>query len=224
MDTIIKTRSPIMNRSSRNWLAWWCVAGVVCGSPWERSAQADPSDEPALAAFRAQVAHEPSAGAVVRVALAYQRVDPAALDRLRASSHTRALLPVVSGFGSLTNSGNASASAQTITTPQDTVANSAGQAYTLTLGGSWDLREIVFNPAEVQVYGLVGIAQDISLEVTRAYFQRRILELKLALRPPADIVTRALMELRIAEYGATLDVLTGGWFTRSIAAETTSRE
>jgi outer membrane protein TolC len=178
-------------------------------------AHADSADDAALAALRAQTQREPPVADVLRAALVYHRVHPEALDALRSNSHLRAFLPVLSGFGSWTDSGNASASAVSITNPTNTVANSAGQGYTLTLGGSWDFREVVFNPAEVQVYGLVGIEQDVSLEVTRTYFQRRALEIRLALRPPTDPLGRALMEMRVEEYGAVLDGLTGGFFTRA---------
>jgi hypothetical protein len=176
---------------------------------------ADPEDDAALAAVRAQIRREPRVGDVLHASLVYHRLNPGALDALRANSRLRGLVPVLSGFGSWSNSGNASASAQTITSPQNTVSNSAGEGFTLTAGGSWDLREVVFNPGEVQVYGLVGIEQDISLEVARNYFQRRALELRLALRPPADPLNRVLMETRVEEYSAVLDALSGGYFTRA---------
>jgi hypothetical protein len=178
-------------------------------------AAADAEDDAALAAVRAQIQREPRASEVLRAALVYHRVHPEALDALRSNAHLRGLLPVLSGFGSWSDSGNASASAQTITTPQNVISNSAAQGYTLTLGASWDFREVLFNPAEVQVYGLVGIEQDLSMQVARTYFERRSLELRLALRPPTDPLGRALMEMRVEECTAVLDGLTGGYFTRS---------
>jgi hypothetical protein len=89
--------------------------------------------------------------------------------------------------------------------------------YTVSMGLSWDLRETVFNPSELQAYALVGIQQDLIQEIVRTYFMRRQMQIRMALRPPSDPVTRAILDLRIAQYGAILDAETGGWFSRASA-------
>ena len=83
-----------------------------------------------------------------------------------------------------------------------------------TVGAIWDFRQLIFNPAEVQVYGLVGVQRDVMLEVVRTFFLRRQLVLRLALRPPQEPLARASLELRIDEFTGILDVLTGAWFSQ----------
>jgi hypothetical protein len=168
-------------------------------------------------ALRVMMAREPRASDVLRVSLRFYQVHPEVIDSLRTASRLRGLLPVASSIGTFNGLNNASASSQTITTPQDVISNQAGTGYSLAFALSWDLREVIFNPSELQAYALVGIEQDILLEVTRTYFMRRQLQVRLALRPPADIMTRSILELRVDEYSALLDGMTGGWFSRAMA-------
>jgi hypothetical protein len=179
--------------------------------------EADDAQARALEKIKRTIASEPGPAEVLRVALQYFRVHPSTIDALRASAHYRALLPVLSGIGSYSGTGGATAQAVSITNPQDTVGNTATQGYSGSVGVSWDLREIVFNPSELQVYALVGIQQDLIHEIARTYFMRRQLQIRLALKPPQDLVIRVMLDLRVAEYSAILDGMTGGWFSQTIA-------
>jgi hypothetical protein len=174
----------------------------------------------AIEKLRDTFAHEPTPGEVLTEAMLYFRVHPNIADSLRASTHYRALFPVLSAVGSYNNYGEASAQSVTITNPQNTFVNDFNQTYNIQAGAAWDLRELEFNPSELQVYALVGYQQDLIQEITRTYFMRRQLQIRLALRPPQDLVTREILDLRVAEYTAILDAMTGGWFVRSIAEAT----
>jgi hypothetical protein len=168
---------------------------------------------------RAQLANEPSVSETVDEALRYFRVDPDSFDGLRTSARTRALLPLLAGGFRFDDADLARAQEQMITTPftQEEEANT--RVYTFSVGGVWDLRELVFNSAEVQVYGLIGVQRDIMLESIRTYYLRRQLLLRLMLRPPEDPLAYAALEMRVDEFTAILDVLTGRWFS----TETTRR-
>ena len=78
----------------------------------------------------------------------------------------------------------------------------------------------MFNPAEVQVYGLIGVQRDLMLETVRVYYLRRQLFVRFLTAPPEDPVAREALLLRIDEFTAFLDVLTGGWFSRTTEART----
>jgi hypothetical protein len=56
--------------------------------------------------------------------------------------------------------------------------------------------------------------RDITLEVVRTYYLRRQLQIRLALKPPADPLAVAMLELRIEEYTGILNAMTGGSFSR----------
>jgi hypothetical protein len=61
------------------------------------------------------------------------------------------------------------------------------------------------------------------LEVTRTYYLRRQLQLRMRLRPPEDPLAASALALRIEEFTAILDSMSGGWFSR-VAQTRTERE
>ncbi|HVH43692.1 MAG TPA: hypothetical protein VM925_15160 [Labilithrix sp.] len=178
------------------------------------SARADDT----LTRLRETLKKEPKAPDVVRMALDYYRVSPEAMESLRSSARSRGLVPVVSGFIGYNSTGTSSAQAQTITSPQNIIVNAAQSATVFTGGLAWDLRELVFNAAELQTYASVPMQKDLTLEVIRAYYLRRQLQIRLALRPPTDPLAAATLELRQEEYTGLLNAMTGGGFQRMISA------
>ena len=200
-----------MKRAETTVAAWiaFCVAGAAASG-----ASAQAAEE--VAAARRALAHEPSVAETTRQALEYFRVNPDAIDGLRTSARTRALLPVVAAGYQYGQDRSELFYDQQITSPQTRDQNSAGTSHGVSAGVLWDLRQLGFNPAEVEVYGLVAVQRDVMLEVTRTYFLRRQLQLRLALRPPEDPLAYAALELRVNEFAAILDVLTGGWFTETV--------
>lgn len=180
------------------------------------SAKAEGPD--ALGRLRETLKREPKAPDVVKMALDYYRVSPEEMDSLRSAAHTRAWMPVISGFIGYNSVGTSSAQAQTITNPQNVVINGA-QAVTVYTGGlAWDFRELIFNPAELQTYAVVPMQRDIMLEVVRTYYLRRQLQIRLALKPPTDPLALATLELRVEEYTGLLNAITGGSFGRVASA------
>lgn len=160
-----------------------------------------------------QMAHEPSVSEVTQEALRYFRVDPDSFDGLRTSAKTRALLPLLAGGFRLDTAEFSRFQEQLLFNNNTQDENTATQVLTFSIGGVWDLRELVFNSAEVQVYGLIGVQRDIMLESIRTYYLRKQLLLRLLLRPPEDALAFAALQMRVDEFTAVLDVLTGGWFT-----------
>jgi hypothetical protein len=189
---------------------------------WALPALASAQNDAAVSAAREQMRHEPSVAETVRTCLEYFRVDPANFDGLRTAAKTRALLPTLAGgyaydddtFARVEDTLPGGGPAVNPRNVEDTnlVRN------TFTVGAIWDLRELVFNASEVQVYGLIGVQRDLMLEVTRTYYLRRQLLLRLLLRPPEDPLAYAALEMRVDEFTAILDVLTDGWFSSETEA------
>lgn len=165
----------------------------------------------------ASLAHEPAVAEVTTQALRFFQLDPDSFNRLRSSSRTRALLPLFAA-GYRFDDDRFLGNEQRVVMPETTVDNTNRQLHSVNVGALWDLRQLAFNPAEVQVYGLVGVQRDIMLEITRTYFLRRQLQMRMTLRPPEESLARAALGLRIQEFTAILDVLTGGWFSREVEA------
>lgn len=171
-----------------------------------------------LTRLRDTLKKEPRATEVVRMALDYYRVSPEQMESVRSSARARGWMPVISGFAGYSTTGTAQATAQTITTPTNIVLNGATNVTTFTGGIAWDLRELVFNPAEIQTYGVLPVQRDITLEIVRTYYLRRQLQIRLALKPPSDPLALATLELRVEEYSGILNAMTGGQFQRQAQA------
>jgi len=167
-----------------------------------------------LARARAAVAHEPEVAEVSEEALRHFRVDPGSFDRLRTTARTRGLLPLFAAGYRYDDDAFARTETQRLGSNVDINESNAAVTHSVNVGALWDLRQLAFNPSEVQVYGLVGVQRDLLLEVTRTFFLRRQLQMRLALRPPDDLLARTALELRIQEFTAVLDVLTGRWFSQ----------
>lgn len=185
------------------------LAMLTCCMPALASAQASEQVRRA----QAELSFEPEVANTAREALRYFRVNPDALDGLRSAARNRALLPVIAGGYQYNQSRDQLSSEQMLTAPNTIFSDQAATGHLANVGALWDLRQLAFNSAEVQTYGLVAVQRDILLEITRTYFLRRQLQLRLRLRPPEDALAYAALELRILEFTATLDVLTGGWFS-----------
>lgn len=157
---------------------------------------------------------EPPVAEVVEVALRYFRVHPDTLDSLRTAAAARGLLPLLAtGYRYDDNKFARIEIQQPMPVLNiDETNNSRNSA--ISVGAVWDLRELVFNPAEVQVFGLIGVQRDIMLEATRTYYLRKQLVLRKIYRPPTDPMQLAALDMRIDEFTALLDVLTGGWFSK----------
>lgn len=170
--------------------------------------------ESAIERAKRRFATEPAVAEVVEVALRYFRVHPEVLDSLRAKSHTRALLPLIATGYRFDDNKLARAEVQA-PMPLNIDEDSNTRANSLSIGAVWDFRELVFNPSEVQVFGLIGVQRDIMLEATRTYYLRKQLLLRKIHQPPDDPMALAALDMRIDEFTALLDVLTGGWFSKN---------
>lgn len=199
----------------------WGVTTILlfAASSSARANERSPGASPGAGGGARALAREPSVAEVSREALRYFRVNPDAIESLRSSSRTRALLPLVAAGYRYDDDKFARFEEQMIFEPRQNNEDTNRRTNSVSIGAVWDLRELVFNPAEVQVYGLVGIQRDILLEVTRTYYLRKQLLLLRATQPPQDPVTAATLDLRIDEFTALLDAITGGWFSRASQAE-----
>lgn len=204
---------------ARRLASWVALAALAAITPAPGAAQTDEE----VAAARARFEVDPPVGETVQAALRHFRVSPDAIDALRRASRARALMPLVAGGYRFDDDAETSFEQQRLFQPREVDGRGAVRRHSVTAGAIWDLREAVFNPAQIQAYGLVGVQRDVMLEVTRTYYMRRLLQLRLALRPPEDELARMTLELRVEEFTAILDALTGGWFARELVARARAR-
>jgi hypothetical protein len=204
------------------------VLAVLCllSLSWAPAARAqEMSAEEArrgVAAVQEEWRHEPTAAETVRAALRYFEVEPSDLQALRRDARLRGLLPTLGG--NYTYRDDRTASFEAITpTPQNTDLSGEVVINTIGAGIQWDPRDLVFHPDQVNIYGLIGVQRDLMLEVLRAYFARRQLAMTIMLRPPEDPIAMASLVLRVEEFTAVLDMMTGEWFSQSLAQRRQNR-
>lgn len=85
----------------------------------------------------------------------------------------------------------------------------------------WELNELVWDSDVLRVslegQRLVRLRQDILNTVTSLYYDRRERQIELELNPPADLSARIRAHLAIEQLTASLDAMTGGWFSEERA-------
>ncbi len=85
---------------------------------------------------------------------------------------------------------------------------------------SWDLGDFLYSRDQYQISvearRLVELRQDVVEQATLYYFDRRTARIDMILNPPADSFSRVEMLLQIQQLDASLDALTGGYFTQTI--------
>ncbi len=84
----------------------------------------------------------------------------------------------------------------------------------------WDLGDLLYCRDRLRISTearrLVELRQDVVEQVTLYYFDRRTARIDMILNPPADPYSRVEMLLQIQQLDASLDAMTGGYFTQTI--------
>ncbi|TRZ93917.1 hypothetical protein D4R78_07285, partial [bacterium] len=84
----------------------------------------------------------------------------------------------------------------------------------------WDLSELIFNDAQTSIDVrsrlMVQLRDDILDEVTKLYFERLRVKMELDGLSIIERKKRSGKELRVQELTASLDALTGGYFSQQL--------
>ena len=195
------------------------VAAILAISTIAGSARAQTGGREArVRAALERMESEPTIIEVHRAALRYFRVHPEAVERIRRAAVRRAGAPVMTLTGRyeyVNSTRDVAVTPDYQFTDDQFGSNVAGGSLSL----SWNFPGLVFNPAELQTYALIGIQMNVLKEVTRLYYVRRQLLLSLLADPPDDPRTRVAMRMRVEEFTSLIDSFTGGWFSRNIDSD-----
>ncbi len=163
---------------------------------------------------------EPKINEVQKAAIKYAEVQPEKIKLWRRQATARALLPKVTAgvnrdtsdlwhweSGSSTKSGD-----DVLVRGRDNVA------WDVSVG--WDLGDLVWNDAQTSIDVrsrlMVQLREDILDEVNKYYFERIRVKSELDNLSIEDRKKRFEKELRLQELTASLDALTGGYFSRQL--------
>ena len=155
-----------------------------------------------------EINHEPTIRQVQNAAIEYAEVNPNKIKNWRRRANLKAFFPEVSIDYDKTINYDSGADTYYIG-PHDWGATV-----------KWDLGELIWNPdqtsIDVRSKLMVQLRDDILDEVTRAYFERRRLQMELHFNPPENPKSKMEKELRLQELTADLDGLTGGCFSSQL--------
>ena len=180
-----------------------------------------PIDRERLASALARYAHEPSVDEIVRTALATHVADPARAREAIERARLAGLAPMLRAG---VRRGLATDLAQRQTTTTELGSWNSGDELALVGTLTFRLDRLVFASEESSLLAEERRLEDARLElvreVVRLYFERRRLQLERDLLERIDLAA----EIRIAECGALLDVLTDGAFSRMVASRAPHEE
>ncbi|MBI4355571.1 MAG: hypothetical protein HY597_03865 [Candidatus Omnitrophica bacterium] len=162
---------------------------------------------------------DPSIRDLQAVAIRYAEVSPEKIARWRTQAARRAWLPTVSlsynqDYSISDRTDEGSFPAYQVTDDKD-----LDNGWDVSV--SWNLGDLIWNDdqtaIDVRSRLTAELRDDVLDEVNRLYFERRRLQLELALSPPPTQQERLERELRLQELTAGLDALTGGYLSRRLA-------
>ena len=84
----------------------------------------------------------------------------------------------------------------------------------------WDLSKLVYNSDQMRVTSLMNSSVDkrdkLLKQVTKVYYERRKLQINMLTAPQTSVAKQLDEMLEMERLTATLNALTGGWFSRNI--------
>ena len=174
---------------------------------------------PVAAAPRDVGGGEPTAAETVKAALAYAALHPDRLEGLRTRAAVKELVPTVAVKARTEKSTLGLDKYDYLSGSPDEKAEeekATGEVLELEVGATWNLPGLVYNAEVLDVNALQDQQRELARVVLDTYYARRRLQLKMAYGNTVDAETRAIRELELEQLTSTLDVLTGGSFSRKL--------
>ena len=167
---------------------------------------------------------EPTMADVREAAIRYAEAQPKKILQWRRQASLRALLPKVA-IG-IDRSRSLDAHFDEGTFPRFQIIETQAHDTGIDVSMTWELGDLIWNndqtSIDVRSKFMVELRNNIVKDVTRAYFERRRLQIRLLTNSPSDPIARTEQELRIQELTASLDGFTGGYFSQDISTHGSS--
>ena len=167
---------------------------------------------------------EPKIGEIQKEAIKYAEVDPEKIIKWRRQAQNKAVLPQVSlGLDRSTTDLWHWEGGSTTRSDDDTLRRGR-DSIDWSVSLSWNLGELIWNDDQTSIDArsrlMVQLRDDILDEVNKLYFERIRVKMEMDSLQIEDRKKRFEKELRLKELTASLDALTGGYFSSHIKATT----
>ncbi|MFC1675274.1 hypothetical protein ACFL1K_05270 [Candidatus Omnitrophota bacterium] len=161
---------------------------------------------------------DPDIRAVQEAAIAYAEVSPDKIRRWRRQASKKAWLPKVTLSADRNVTDLYTWETGSTSTADDNFLRKGHDAIEWGVGFTWDFGELVWNyhqtTIDVRSKLMVQLRDDILDEVTKLYFERIRVKMELDELSLEDRKKRLQKELKLRELTASLDALTGGYFSQ----------
>ncbi|MDD5729582.1 MAG: hypothetical protein PHN57_00425 [Candidatus Omnitrophica bacterium] len=164
--------------------------------------------------------NEPGIKDIQEAAIRYAEVEPGKIKLMREKAAKKAVLPQLNLGVNRNVTDLWHWESGSTTKADDDVLKKGEDALEWSVSLSWDFGELIWNNDQTSIDSrsrlMVQLRQDILDEVTKLYFERLRVKLELDNVSLEDRKNWSEKELKIAELTASLDALTGGYFSRNI--------
>lgn len=165
--------------------------------------------------------NEPKINEVQQAAIKYAEVEPEKIARWRRLAAKKAWLPQVSMGLDRNTTDLWHWEGGSTTKADDDILRKGHDSIEWDVRFTWDLGELIWNDdqtnIDVRSKLMVQLRDDILDEVTKLYFERIRLKMEINNLPIEDNKKRCEKELKLQELTASLDALTGGYFSQQLA-------
>ncbi|MGH7198891.1 MAG: WD40/YVTN/BNR-like repeat-containing protein [Candidatus Omnitrophota bacterium] len=168
-----------------------------------------------------QFTGEPSIAEIQNAAVRYAEAYPAKIEEWRRAAARKALLPKVSFDYDLNRDQTIDLDRGGTNDPDVYITGPEGTNRGWSVGVSWDLSELIWNGDQTSIDTrsrlMVELRDDVLTQVTHLYYERRRLQVEMALAPMRDLPVQIEKEIRLEELTAGIDALTGGYLSKRLS-------
>lgn len=173
-----------------------------------------------LEKFQTLVVMEPTVREIQKAALRYGNMGNGKIKRWHWGSRMRAFVPRLTFSKDFNLNENIDVDRGGANDPDKFISGPPERDEGWDLGLSWELGDFLYSTAQTSIDSreklLVELRESILSQVTRIYFERRRVQMEIALTEPGDLQQHFDLLLRLEELTAQLDALTEGYLSRRL--------
>jgi len=171
--------------------------------------------------------NEPTIFEVQETATRYAEVHPSKIEEWRKAAAMKAWLPALSVDTGVSADENIDLDRGGTNDPDRFISGPQEKSYDWSIGLNWDLGDLVWNNDQTSIDTrsrlMVELRDDVLNEVTHLYYERRRLQVEMALSSTKEIPVQIEKQIRLEELTAGIDALTGGYFSKHLGKNPPSR-
>lgn len=176
--------------------------------------------KPASSEWLKQFENEPTIAQVQKAAIRYAEVQPEKIESWRRAASRKAYLPSVSFSRGFDEDENIDIDRGGTADPDKFIYGPPETSTDWSVSLNWDLGELIWNDDQTSIDTrsrlLVELRDDILSKVTHLYYERRRLQIDMALSANKEFPHDIENIIKLQELTAGIDALTGGYFSKTI--------